>query len=102
MIVYKISGEVQGNAVCSILRIDEFLAGKLYVEDKPATALETNAIRGRLITRLGELSGKRRCYIDQPAGSGIVSNVTINGLVQPEMKQNVAWISPADGYAIAD
>ncbi|MBO9711940.1 hypothetical protein [Sphingomonas sp.] len=102
MIVYKISGEVQGNAVCSIVRVDDFLAGKLYVEDKPATALEANAIRGRLVTRLSELSGKRRCFIDGTEGPGVTANVTVNGLLHPEMKQSVAWVSPTDGYAVAE
>ena len=102
LISYKISGTVDGDRVCAIVRLDDILAGKLTRNGELLAPGQANTVRTRLLTRLDSLAGKRRCFIDQPDGSGIVSNVTINGLVQPQMQQRVAWVSPSEGYAIGE
>ena len=102
LIVYETSGQIDGQAVCSPVRISDFTSGQFFVDGKPATAAQAGEIKERLLARMRDITGKRRCFIDQPAGGGIVSNVTIEGAVHPEMRQQVAWVAPSDGYAIGE
>lgn len=102
LIDYRMRGKVEGDAVCSILHGSDFMAGDLYRGGERLGEVAARDIRLRLQGRFTGMEGKKRCFIDQPSGSAIVSNVTINGLVEPSYRQNILWVSPADGYAIGD
>ncbi|NWM24889.1 hypothetical protein GY659_24645, partial [Escherichia coli] len=77
----------------------DFSSGKLSKDGVAlAPALETS-IRARLMLMLQPLAGRKRCYRDKVDGDGIVSDITVDGLVRADMNQRALWVSPEDGWA---
>lgn len=95
---YSTFGQVRDGAVCSRIRPADFNTGKLTSNGTALSpALETNT-RLKLMEALQPLAGHERCYRDAGAGE-LTVNVTIDGLLRPEMSQSAIWVLPEDGYA---
>jgi hypothetical protein len=95
---YSTFGQVREGAVCSRIRPADFNAGKLSSNGAPLSpALETNT-RLKLLETLQPLAGHERCYRDA-GGDELTVNVTIDGLLRPDMTQSAIWVLPEDGYA---
>lgn len=95
---YSTFGQVRDGAVCSRIRPADFNAGKLTSNGTALSpALEANT-RAKLLEALQPLAGHERCYRDSGAGD-VTVNVTIDGLLRPEMGQTAIWVMPEDGYA---
>jgi len=101
IIVYDTSGAIEGEQVCSTIRPYDLLHGKLYRGGKPVSEAQAGPIQDQIRIRLQDIAGKKRCYLDQNVGGRLVSNVTLNGAVQADQAQHVAWVSPDDGYALS-
>lgn len=102
LIVYQTSGAIEGDAVCAVIRPYDVLHGHLYRGGKPLSEQQAAPIQDQIRIQLQDMAGKKRCYIDQPAGGRLVSNITLNGVVQADQAQRVAWVSPDEGYALAE
>jgi hypothetical protein len=95
---YSTFGQVRDGMVCSRVRPADFNSGKLTSNGTALSpALETNT-RMKLMEALQPLAGHERCYRDAGAGE-LTVNVTIDGLLRPEMSQTAIWVLPEDGYA---
>jgi hypothetical protein len=95
---YSTFGQVRDGMVCSRIRPADFNAGKLTSNGTALSpALEANT-RAKLLEALQPLAGHERCYRDAGAGE-LTVNVTIDGLLRPEMSQTAIWVLPEDGYA---
>jgi hypothetical protein len=95
---YSTFGQVRDGMVCSRIRPADFNSGKLTSNGTALSpALETNT-RMKLMEALQPLAGHERCYRDAGAGE-LTVNVTIDGLLRPEMSQTAIWVLPEDGYA---
>lgn len=98
VIEYSTFGQVRDGAVCSRIRPADFNAGKLTSSGTALSpALETST-RLKLMEALQPLAGHERCYRDSGAGE-VAVNVTIDGLLRPDMSQTAIWVLPEDGYA---
>lgn len=100
IIVYQTSGAIEGEAVCSVIRPYDVLHGNLYRDGKLLAERDAGPVQDQIRLQLQDIAGKKRCYIDQSVGGRLVSGVTLNGVVQPD-SAHIAWISPADGYALS-
>jgi hypothetical protein len=99
LLEYSTSGQVRDGAVCSRVRPADFNAGKLTSNGTALSpALETNT-RIKLMETLQPLAGHERCYRDATSGDELTVNVTIDGLLRPDMSQSAVWVLPEDGYA---
>jgi hypothetical protein len=95
---YSTFGQVRDGMVCSRIRPADFNSGKLTSNGTALSpALETNT-RMKLMEALQPLAGHERCYRDAGAGE-LTVNVTIDGLLRPDMSQTAIWVLPEDGYA---
>ncbi|RSV38033.1 hypothetical protein CA234_16330 [Sphingomonas sp. ABOLE] len=95
---YATFGQVRDGMVCSRIRPADFNSGKLTSNGTALSpALEANT-RLKLMEALQPLAGHERCYRDAGAGE-LTVNVTIDGLLRPEMSQTAIWVLPEDGYA---
>jgi hypothetical protein len=101
VIVYQTSGAIEGDAVCLTVRPYDLFHGTLYRGGKPLSDRDAALVQNEIRIQLQDLAGKKRCYIDQVQGGQLVSNVTLDGVVVPELARPVAWISPRDGYALS-
>ncbi|MET3723094.1 hypothetical protein [Sphingomonas trueperi] len=95
---YSTFGQVRDGMVCSRVRPADFNSGKLTSNGTALSpALEANT-RLKLMEALQPLAGHERCYRDAGAGE-LTVNVTIDGLLRPDMSQTAIWVLPEDGYA---
>jgi hypothetical protein len=95
---YSTFGQVRDGMVCSRVRPADFNSGKLTSNGTALSpALESNT-RLKLMEALQPLAGHERCYRDAGAGE-LTVNVTIDGLLRPDMSQTAIWVLPEDGYA---
>lgn len=95
---YSTFGQVRDGMVCSRVRPADFTSGKLSSNGTALSpALESNT-RLKLMEALQPLAGHERCYRDAGAGE-LTVNVTIDGLLRPDMSQTAIWVLPEDGYA---
>lgn len=101
IIVYETSGTVEGEQVCSVIRPVDMLHGRIYRGGKLVEERDAGPIQDQLRIQLQDVAGKKRCTLDQTVGGRLVSNVTLNGIVQPDQSQHIAWVSPQDGYALS-
>lgn len=99
LLEYRTSGQIEDGAACSIVRPIDFTAGKLSKDGAPLAAGIEASVRQRLMLSLQPLAGRKRCYRDRPDADGLVSSVTIDGLVRTDMNQRAIWVSPEEGYA---
>jgi hypothetical protein len=99
LLEYRTTGQIEDGAACSTIRPIDFTAGKLSKDGAPLASGVEASVRQRLMLSLQPLAGRKRCYRDRPDGDGLVSSVTIDGLVRTEMNQRAIWVSPEEGYA---
>ncbi|WP_010543540.1 hypothetical protein [Sphingomonas elodea] len=99
VIEYSTFGQVRDGAVCSRIRPADFNAGKLTSNGTALSpALEANT-RLKLLQTLQPLAGHERCYRDTTSGDELSVNVTVDGILRPDMAQGAIWVLPEDGYA---
>jgi len=101
IIVYETSGAIEGEQVCSTIRPYDVLHGSFYRDGKPVPERDAGPIQDQIRIQLQDVAGKKRCYTDQTVGGRLMSNVTLNGVVQADQSQHIAWVSPDDGYALS-
>lgn len=96
---YSTFGQVRDGAVCNRVRPADFNTGKLTSNGTALSpALEANT-RLKLQETLQPLAGHERCYRDMASGDELTVNVTMDGILRPEMAQSAIWVLPEDGYA---
>lgn len=101
IIVYETEGTIEGDQVCSSIRPYDVLHGRIYRNGKLLSDTEAAPVQDQIRTQMQDLAGKKRCYLDQESGGRLVSNITLNGIVQADQAQHIAWVSPGDGYALS-
>lgn len=98
---YRTSGTVQDGAICSVIRPIDLRDGRITKDGAPlAPAIEAQ-VRARVMNAAQPLAGHKRCYRQRFDGHEYQSDVTIDGLLRPEMSQRSIWVGPDDGYAVA-
>jgi hypothetical protein len=96
---YQTSGQIEDGAVCSTVRPIDFSSGRLTKDGAALAPATETAVRQRLMLALQPLAGHKRCYRDRVDGEGLVSDITIDGLVRTEMNQRAIWVSAEEGWA---
>jgi hypothetical protein len=102
VIEYSTWGQVRDGAVCSRIRPADFRDGRLTSNGAPLSPVLAQNTRDKLMTALQPLAGRERCYRETVNGDDVTVNVTIDGIVHPEMSQTAIWVMPEDGYAPGD
>jgi hypothetical protein len=97
---YKTFGRVEQGGVCVMVRTSDFQSGILLNNGRPMAPNAESAVRLQVLDSVQPIQGRKRCYQDRTEGGVTRTVVTLDGVVQPELAQNVAWVAPADGYAI--
>ncbi len=96
----KSAGTVKDGALCAPIRTSDFEAATFQMDGKPADAAVASAIRAQVVASLAPLAGKTGCTRETPDGAVSKAEVTIDGVVRPEMTQRVLWVKPDDGYKL--
>jgi hypothetical protein len=102
VVIYRTSGAVEGELVCSTVRPYDLLHGDFFQGDKPLTGALGQQVHDELMLRLQAIAGQKRCYTDRVEGGQLHAAVTLNGIAHPEMDQTAIWVSPDEGYALGE
>lgn len=102
VVIYRTSGAVEGELVCSTVRPYDLLHGDFFGGDRPLTGALAEQVHDELMLRLQGIAGQKRCYTDRVEGRQLHAAVTFNGIAHPEMDQTAIWVSPDEGYALGE
>lgn len=83
----KSAGTVKDGALCAPIRTSDFEAASIRMDGKPADPAMS-------------LAGKMGCTRETPDGAVLKAEVTLDGVVRPELSQRTLWVSPQDGYKL--
>lgn len=93
---------VKDNAICGPVTEREFQAGKVLLDGQTLPPSTASAIRAQVGKAMASFIGKEICTTYTPgAGAWLVADVTVDGVARPDLRQNVRWVQPTDGYRIA-
>jgi hypothetical protein len=96
----KSAGTVKDGAFCAPIRTSDFEAASFQMDGKPADPAIASAIRAQIVASIASLAGKMGCTRESPDGAVSKAEVTIDGVVRPELGQRVLWVKPEDGYRL--
>jgi hypothetical protein len=96
----KSAGTVRDGALCAPIRTSDFEAASFQMDGKPADPAIASAIRAQIVASIAPLAGKMGCTRESPDGAVSKAEVTIDGVVRPELGQRVLWVRPEDGYRL--
>ena len=102
LLEYRAFGRVERGGVCTMVRTADFERGRLLRRGRPLGPGEQAIVWRQLRDAVQPLVGKKRCFRDGPPdGAGeSTSVITLDGVAHPGMSQQVAWVSPGEGYAV--
>jgi len=97
---YKTFGRIEEGGVCVMVRSGDFQNGTLLSSGKPLAPNADRAMRLQVLDAVQPLQGKKRCTQDRTEDGVTRTVVTLDGVAHPELAQTVAWVTPAQGYAV--
>lgn len=93
-------GRVEGNSTCGTIAKADYERAKITLDGAEADASVEQAVKAQILAGIAAMDGKKACGTDRKDGDLIVSDVTVDGKVQPELAQRYIWVSPSDGYRL--
>jgi hypothetical protein len=96
----KSAGTVRDGALCAPIRTSDFEAASIQMDGKPADPAMAGAIRAQVVASIASLAGKMGCTRETPDGAVLKAEVTLDGVMRPELSQRTLWVSPQDGYKL--
>lgn len=96
----KSAGMVKDGALCAPIHTSDFEAASIQMDGKPADPAMASAIRGQVVASIAPMNGKMGCTREMPDGVTAKAEVTIDGVVRPELGQRVLWVKPDEGYKL--
>lgn len=93
---------VRAGQVCGLIRAEDLQGASFTINDQPADADQTAALRQKIGDAMKDVIGKEVCTAYVPApGGGLTAKATIGGVPQPDADLPVVWVAPSDGYKVA-
>ena len=92
---------IKNGAVCGQIRAEDLNAGTLTVGGNQLTKDQADPILARLVAAMAKVIGPEICTTYVPNATGLTAKATIAGEAQTGQDQQVIWVSPSDGYAVA-
>ena len=96
----KSAGTVKDNTLCAPIRSSDFEAASIQMDGKPADPAIAGAIRAQVVASIAPMAGKMGCTRETPDGATAKAEVTLDGVLRPELTQRVLWVKPEDGYRL--
>ncbi|HVJ01278.1 MAG TPA: hypothetical protein VM662_03795 [Sphingomonas sp.] len=94
------SGKKEADALCSVIRRQDYADARITIGDTPADAATGDAIRSQLLGAIATLDGKKACSRAVPEGEVLRIDVTVDGMARPELTQRSIWVRPDEGYKL--
>ncbi|MBO9623128.1 MAG: hypothetical protein J7500_10495 [Sphingomonas sp.] len=94
------SGKAEGDALCAVIRQQDYANARITIEGAPADAATGDAIRGQLVGAVAPLDGKKACSRAVPEGDVLRLDVTVEGTARPDLTRRAIWVRPDEGYKL--
>lgn len=92
--------QVEDGAICAVIKTETFDAAVIEMDGAAASPEVDAAIRPKLQAAVAPLAGKKACQKIHPDGDHLTSDVTMDGVAQPDRTRTVLWIKPDEGYRV--
>lgn len=92
---------VRDDAVCGFLREKDVLAGTLRAGGEPLPPATAKPLLARLARAMAPMFKSEICTRYEPTDPDFTAKVYVAGAYRPDQDTTVKWISPDDGYTVA-
>ena len=94
------SVEVRSGAVCGRVLARDIEASTFTVAGRPVPQQMVQLASPQILSMLRSHTNKEVCATFVPNGSGFRTELTIDGVDQPQVSDTFIWVRPNDGYRV--
>jgi len=92
---------IKGGLVCGLVRKQDIESGILREGGRTVPSADAQPVLEQISHALESFDGEETCTRFESSGGNLVAKVSVNGRYRPDLDQKVIWISPTDGYSVA-
>jgi hypothetical protein len=94
------SVEVRSGAVCGQVRDRDIAASTFTIAGQPVPQQMVQLASPQILSVLRSHINKEVCATFVPNGSSLRTELTLDGVDQPQVSENFIWVRPSDGYRV--
>lgn len=94
------SVEVRSGAVCGRVRASDIEASTFTIAGQPVPQQMVQFASPQILSMLRSHIGKDVCTTFVPEGSSFRTEMTMDGVAQPQASETFIWVRPNEGYAV--
>ncbi len=94
------SVEVRSGAVCGQVRARDIAASTFTIAGQPVPQQMVQFASPQILSMLRSHIGKEVCATFVPNGSSFSTQLTVDGVDQPQVSETFIWVRPTDGYVV--
>jgi hypothetical protein len=94
------SVEVRSGAVCGQVRARDIEASTFTIAGNPVPQQMVQFASPQILSMLRSHIDKEVCAAFVPNGSSFATQLTVDGVDQPQVSETFIWVRPSDGYRV--
>lgn len=91
---------LRGGALCGRVQAGDLDQATFTIAGRAASPSETAILRARAKSEYAEIFGKEICTSFKPARGGLEAGMTLDGVPQPDVTDQVVWVDAKDGWVV--
>ena len=92
--------QVRSGAVCGSVRARDIEASTFTIAGNPVPQQMVQFASPQILSMLRSHIDKEVCTTFVPNGSGFSTQLTMDGVAQPQISETFIWVRPSDGYGV--
>ena len=92
--------QVRSGAVCGSVRARDIEASTFTIAGNPVPQQMVQFASPQILSMLRSHIDKEICTIFVPNGSSFTTQLTMDGVAQPQISETFIWVRPSDGYSV--
>lgn len=93
--------DTSSGAICGRIRGEDLDRTTFLIRGQPASAKDTADLRKEVKAQYADLIGKLFCTSYKGRGPELTAGVSIDGVPQKDVSDQMLWIDPKDGWQVA-
>jgi hypothetical protein len=91
---------IKDGKVCGTIEAKDIAAAQFTIKGVAATPGQTTALRQTTTDVQQRFFGHEICTAYRPVDGAWIADASMDGTPRPEMRANVTWVSPSQGYEV--
>jgi hypothetical protein len=92
---------IKGGAVCGPFTANDIETAQFTIDGKAANERQVASIKDAMRKTMASLLDHEICTTLAPDGNALKAMVSVDGKRSPDLDQPMIWVSPQDGYHVA-